>query len=50
MKIELELVKNCDQKKHFLLNRIENTWKKLLGEVVHASNVNSFKSRFIIIG
>jgi hypothetical protein len=35
MRIEMEIVKNCDQRKHFLTNSVANAWNKLPGEVVH---------------
>ncbi len=45
MRIEMKIVKNCDQRKHFLTNRVANAWNKLPGEVVHAPSVNSFKAK-----
>jgi hypothetical protein len=45
MRIEMKIFKNCDQRKHFLINRVGNAWKKLPGEVVHALSVNSFKAK-----
>jgi hypothetical protein len=41
-----EIIKNCDQRKHFLTNRLANAWNKLPGEVVHALSVNSFKAKY----
>jgi hypothetical protein len=45
MRIEMEVVENCDQRKHFLLNRVANAWNKLPGEVVHDPSVTSFKAK-----
>ena len=45
IRIEIEIFKNCDQRKHFLTNRLANARNKLPGEVVHASSVNSFKAK-----
>jgi hypothetical protein len=41
----MDIVKNCDQRKHFLLNRVANAWNKLPGEVAHDPNVTSFKAK-----
>jgi hypothetical protein len=45
MKIEMEIVRNCDQRKHFLTNRVANARNKLPSEVLHATSVNSFKAK-----
>ncbi len=45
MRIEIEIVKKCDQRKHFLTNHVANAWKKLPGEVIRAPSVNSFKAK-----
>ncbi len=44
-KIEMEIVKNCDYRMHFLTNRVANVWNKLPGKVVHVPSVNSFKAK-----
>ncbi len=45
IRIEIEIVKNCDQRKHFLTNRVANALNKSPGEVFHAPSVNSFKAK-----
>jgi hypothetical protein len=45
MRIEMEIVKNCDQIKHLLTNRDANAWNKLPREVSHAPSVKSFKAK-----
>jgi hypothetical protein len=45
IRIEIEIVKNCDHRKHFLTNRVANAWNKLPGEVVRAPSANSFKAK-----
>ncbi len=45
MRIEMEIVKNCDQRKHFLTICVANAWNKLPDEVFHAPSVNSFKAK-----
>ena len=45
LRIEQELVKNCEQRKQFLLNRVQDAWKKLPNDFVQAPSVNSFKAK-----
>jgi hypothetical protein len=47
----MEIVKNCDQRKYFLKNRVANAWNKLPSEVVHAPSVSAYivsKQKLII--
>jgi hypothetical protein len=37
LRIEQEIVKNCEQRKIYLFNRIADVWNKLPNEVVQAS-------------
>jgi hypothetical protein len=43
--MRIEIFKKCDQRKHFLLNRIANAWNKLPGEIAHAPSVNRFDKK-----
>jgi hypothetical protein len=45
LRIEKELVKNCEQRKQFLLNRVQNAWNNLPNNFVQAPSVNSFKAK-----
>ncbi len=45
IRMEMEIVKNCDKKKHFLIKCVANALNKLPVEVVHAPVVNSFKEK-----
>ena len=45
LRIEQELVKNCEQRKQFLLNRVQDAWNKLPNDFVQAPSVNSFKAK-----
>jgi ribonuclease P/MRP protein subunit RPP40 len=45
LRIEQELVKNCEQRKQFHLNRIQNAWNNLPNDFVQAPSVNSFKAK-----
>jgi hypothetical protein len=37
MRIEMKIVKNCDQRKYFLFDRVANVWNKLTGEAFNLS-------------
>ena len=45
LRIEKELVKNCEQRKQFLLNRVQDAWNNLPNNFVQAPSVNSFKAK-----
>ena len=43
---QLDLVKNCTPRYHFLLNRLVDALNKLPDEVVSSSSVNQFKQKY----
>ncbi len=45
VRIGKELVKNCEQRKQFLLTRVQDAWNNLPNNFVQAPSVNSFKAK-----
>jgi hypothetical protein len=45
LRIEQELVKNCEQIKHFLFNRVQEAWNNLPHDFVQAPSIYSFKAK-----
>jgi hypothetical protein len=46
LKLERELIKNCEQRYNFFNNRVVNDWNNLKEDVVNAPTVNSFKAAY----
>lgn len=44
-KLRREIVKNCNQRHNFFINRIVNNWNNLPDDVIDAMDVNDFKNR-----
>jgi hypothetical protein len=45
LKLERQLVKNCDQRYNFFTNRVVNVWNKLDKDVVNSKTINNFKNK-----
>ncbi len=45
LRIAKELVENCEQRKQFLLKRVQDAWNNLPNNFVQATSVNSFKAK-----
>ncbi|CAF0953586.1 unnamed protein product [Brachionus calyciflorus] len=43
--VERQLVKNCDQRHNFFINRVSTFWNRLPRDVVNSTDINSFKNK-----
>ena len=43
--VERQLVKNCDQRHNFFINRVSTFWNRLPRDVVNSTDINIFKNK-----